>query len=363
MTGNFSTPKTLAAYKRLIDEDIGRYAAYFRESTATQYGQFALLEVETFLDVLSRGGKRIRGSLVMAGYAMCGGTDTAMITQAARAIEMLHAYMLIIDDIQDRSAVRRGKPSAHTMLATYHQEHSLQGEASHAGMSLAINAALVGAHAAETIMANLNADPQLRLNALSITNRTMGITVHGQTYDIMNELVGEPSIADIEHVLDWKTAQYSFVNPLHVGMVLAGAGCRATDAITPYGLHLGRAFQIADDSLGVFGDEKEVGKNPIDDIREGKRTLLMLYALNHAPSTEEHDFLLHCLGNSNLTQKEFVRSRQIIEASGAKVYTQRLVDDEITVAVDSLTLGARLWTEEGTAFLAGLAEVIRRRRS
>ena len=357
-----TSAQTLASYKKQIDEDIAKYAEYIRGATAQQYGEFALLEVETFLDILGRGGKRIRGALVMAGYEMCGGTDTAMILQAARAIEMLHAYMLIIDDIQDRSLVRRGKPSAHSLLTAYHGKNKLRGEAAHAGMSLAINSALAGAHAAQVILANLNADQQLRLNALSITNRTMAITVHGQTYDIMNELVHEPNITDIERVLDWKTAQYSFVNPLHVGMVLAGADCRATDAITPYGLHLGRAFQIADDSLGIFGDEQEVGKSPVDDIREGKRTLLMLYALGHTPEVDK-EFLANCLGNADITRKDFTRCKDIIESSGARSYTQRLVDDEVAIAVDSLEAGTGLWTKEGTAFLQGLAEIIRNRRS
>jgi geranylgeranyl diphosphate synthase, type I len=363
MSDTPSFADTLATYKQAIDADIQGYGEYIRKTTAQQYGEFAELEVNTFLDILGRGGKRIRGALVMVGYEMCGGMDRAMIVQAARAIEMLHAYMLIIDDIQDRSPIRRGKPSAHALLADYHRLHDLRGSAKHAGMSLAVNAALAGAHAAQVILANLNADPQLRLNALSITNRTMGITVHGQTYDIMNELVAEPRMADIQRVLEWKTAQYSFINPLHVGMVLAGAGCEATDAITAYGLHMGRAFQIADDSLGIFGNEQEVGKSPLDDIREGKRTLLTLYALQHAQSADDRAFLGGCLGNAKLTQKEFQRCKQIIDASGARVYTQHLVDAETITAVESLGAGKGLWTEKGSVFLRKFAEAIRQRTS
>src|SRR4051812_33968660 len=111
----------LSAYKQAIDADIEIYAAYVRRVTGQQYGPYAELEVNTFLDILGHGGKRIRGSLVMAGYEMCGGHDRAMIVQAARAIEMLHAYILIVDDVQDRSPLRRGKPSAHEVLATYHR--------------------------------------------------------------------------------------------------------------------------------------------------------------------------------------------------------------------------------------------------
>jgi geranylgeranyl pyrophosphate synthase len=350
----------LAEYRAAIEDDIAAYAVRTRSSVAEQFGPYAELEVDTFLDMLSRGGKRVRGALVMAGYEMCGGYDRAMIVQAARAMEMFHAYLLICDDIQDRSKVRRGKPSAHEMLAAYHRKHKLKGSAAHAGVSLALNAALAGAHAAQTILANLNADPQLKLNAISITNRTLGITEHGQTYDIMNELVAEPSEEDVRHTLDWKTAQYSFVNPLHVGMVLAGAGCRETDAITPFAHHLGVAFQITDDILGVFGDEKTLGKSPMDDVREGKGTLLTVYALQHS-NAEDASFLKKCLGNAKLTKTDFARCREIIENSGARANAQKLAAEEATLAARSFNESKHLWTADGIAFLEGLSAYLARR--
>src|SRR5690606_34834055 len=105
------------------DADIAAYAEDVRKSTLEQYGQRVLdIEINLFLDMLERGGKRIRGGLVMAGYEMCGGTDRGMIVQAARAIEMLQAYILIIDDIQDRSSLRRGKPTIHKLVEAYHRK-------------------------------------------------------------------------------------------------------------------------------------------------------------------------------------------------------------------------------------------------
>lgn len=355
-------PDRLAAYKKAIDADIASYAEYVQLVTAQQYGPYAELEVNTFLDMLGRGGKRIRGALTMVGYEMCGGQNRDMIVQAARAMEMFHAYLLICDDIQDRSPIRRGKPSAHEFLAAYHRKHRLKGDASHAGVSLALNAALAGAHAAQIVLANLNAEPQLRLNALSITNRTLGITEHGQTYDIMNELVKTPSEQDIWRTLEWKTAQYSFVNPLHVGMVLAGAGCRETDAITPFARHLGIAFQIADDVLGVFGDEAELGKSPMDDIREGKGTLLTMYALKHA-QPEDRAFLQQCLGNAQLTQADFARCKDIIERSGARAQTESLAAQQLAIARESFEATKTLWTADGASFLEGLATYLAGRTS
>lgn len=350
----------MTEYKAAIDADIAAYATYVRSSTGEQYGQYVLeTETDIFLDILSRGGKRIRGALVMAGYEMCGGTNKKMILQAARAIEMLHAYILIIDDVQDRSALRRGKPSAHEMLATYHRKHKLKGDAAHSGLSLALNAGLAGAHAAQTILANMDADPQLKLNVISIANRTMAITAHGQALDIMNELVETPDIADIERVLEWKTALYTVINPLHVGMVLAGADCRATDAITPYGLHAGKAFQITDDILGIYGDEKDLGKTPGDDIREGKGTILTAYALKHAKPADK-DFLRKCLG-SPVTAKDFARCRQIIESSGALAHARSKASAHLEEAFQALDQAKGLWSTDGTEFLHDLALTLQNR--
>ncbi len=352
----------LHAYKTAIDADIAEYAKNIRDVTTAQHGAYAALSTDIYLDVLGRGGKRIRGSLVLCGYEMSGGTDRTMIMHAARAIEMLHAYMLIVDDVQDRSLLRRGKPTAHELFAEHHRTHGLKGDAAHAGMSLALNAALVGDHAAQMILANLGADAQLRLNALSIVNRTMLITCHGQTADMMNELSLRPTSSDIDRVLEMKTALYSFINPLHVGMVLAGAGCEYTDAITPYALHLGKAFQITDDILGIFGNEERLGKSPMDDIREGKATVLSVYALDHTTG-KEREFLDACLGNASLTPQDFARCRDIVQKSGARNHATAYATREITAALEALDAVHNKWPAADVAFLRDLAMTIKNRQA
>ncbi len=344
----------LVAYKQAIDEDIASYAAHIQASTKEQYGEYAALETSMFLEILSRGGKRIRGALVVVGYEMSGGKNRAMILQAARAIEMLHAYVLILDDIQDRSLLRRGKPTAHELFAKYHHEHHLRGDPTHFGISVAMNAALAGAHAAETILANLDADPELRLKVLSIVNRTLAITAHGQTCDMMNSLVPNPSEADIERVLEWKTALYSFINPLHVGMVLADADCHATDAITPFARETGKAFQITDDIMGIFGDEKALGKTTGEDIREGKATMLMQYTLAHAPSPDA-TFLRSHLGAAKLTARDLARCKEIVEKSGARSYAQAVAEQHAAAALKALDVERARWQAEDVDFLRQLA--------
>lgn len=354
--------KKLAQYKQAIDDDITAYTDRVRSSSLEQFGPLVReAEVDIFLDILNRPSKRIRGALVMAGYEMHGGTSQAMIIEAARAIEMLHAYILIVDDIQDRSNLRRGKPTAHKLLEDYHHKHNFKGDAYHAGISLALCAALAGGHAAQMVLANLDADSELKIKVISIVNRTMAITAHGQTLDIMNELVDEPSEADIDKVLEWKTALYTVTNPLQVGMVLAGAECASTTAISLYGSSVGRAFQITDDILGIFGNEKELGKTPGDDIREGKGTILMLHTLKNAPAADR-GFLKKCLGSQELTTQEFDKCKKIIQDHGldsARAKATKYLEEGLA----ALEKPNDLWSREGADFLKGLAVALQNRIS
>lgn len=354
--------RKLAAYKEVIDVDITAYSKQVKKSTLQHYGKDARLEVDAFLSVLSRGGKRIRGALAMLGYEMSGGTNTDMIIQVARVLEMMHAYILIIDDIQDRSIMRRGAPAAHVMLADHHDKHELAGDSGHFGVSIALNASISGMHAAQTLLANIDAPQDLRLKALSILNRTMLVTVHGQTNDIMNEVIAEVSQKDVDRVLEWKTAHYTFLNPLQLGMVLAGAEDETAEAITDYAMHAGRTFQITDDILGTFGSEFESGKSPMDDTREGKRTLLTVYALERAANGNKN-FLIQMLGNENLTPAEFHRCKDIIAETGALDFAKHQADKHVEQALASLDKEGERWTAEGVQFLRGLAEYLLTRTS
>lgn len=346
--------RQLMEYKRAIDADIATYADHVRQSTRAQFGEYPAVVTDAYLDMLSRGGKRIRGALVMAGYAMCGGADQVMITRAATALEMIHAYILIIDDIQDRSSVRRGKPTVHEILARYHREKGLRGDPGHAGVALALNAALSGAHAAQILLAGLSVSEELRLKALGIINLTMVTTAHGQTADIMNELLPEVDSEGIEQALEWKTAHYTILNPLCVGMVLAGAGCGDTDAIREYALHTGKAFQITDDIIGIFGDDRQTGKSVKDDIREGKRTVLTSYALAHASEPDKRA-LAGCLGDAGLTDEAFENCRRILRECGALAYARTQAEEHVRQAIDSLGHIQRSWDQQSVSFLRGLA--------
>ena len=244
----------LRSYQQAINDDIALYVAHVKTVTKQQYGEYPTAVTREYLDLLTRGGKRIRGALVICGYEMLGGTDKAMITRAATALEMLHASLLVIDDIQDQDVERRGKPAVHVALAEYHKKLKMSGNPKVTGISLALNAALTGSHAMQVLLAGLEVDPELKIKVIGIVNNTIVLTLHGQTYDIINAGLKTPKPEDVDRATEWKSAHYTFLNPLCVGMVLAGAGCEDTNAIRDYALNTGIAFQLADDIMD--GDVK-----------------------------------------------------------------------------------------------------------
>lgn len=347
----------LAEYKQVIDDDINQYVKELERTTLRLFGAYARLEIDAYTSILKRGGKRIRGSLAMAAYEMAGGRNRDLSVQLARALEMIHAYILIIDDFQDRSHIRRGGPAAHTLLARYHKRHELAGDSEHFGSSIALNAALAGNHLAQQVIAELDVPEPVRLQISRLVNNTMVTTAHGQTNDIMNEVIAEVSERDIERVLEWKTAHYTFLNPIAVGMVLAGASEADIAGMHEYALHAGKAFQITDDILGTFGSEFESGKSPMDDIREGKRTIIVAYALDHT-NDENKNFLVQMLGNESITPVEFERCKDILVESGALEYAQQGAEVHVTKAQRSLGLVAY-----DTGFLSGLAASLLHRKS
>lgn len=354
----------LLAYKSELDEDIRTVSAQIKRKTLQDYTAYSRVATDTYLDILSRGGKRIRGALALVGYEMLNGQNRTMAIQAARALEMMHAYILIIDDIQDRSPVRRGGPTAHVMLAEYHRKHNLSGRSEHFGMAIALNAALTGGHLAQQTLSEIDADTTAKLRAITILNQTMVITAHGQTNDIFNEAIAQVSEREADNVLEWKTAHYTFLNPLMIGMTLAGASDSEAAAVSDYAMAAGRAFQITDDILGTFGSEFESGKSPLDDIKEGKRTLLVTYALAHAPKADQY-FLLQMLGNEKLSQAEFDRCKEIIVNCGALEYAKNKSINYVQQADAALTKASKQhqWNPKAVSFLRGLVGYLPSRHS
>jgi geranylgeranyl diphosphate synthase, type I len=347
----------LAGYKKLIDDDIRAYCDDLVNQTHENFGEYPTEAVKAYCGLLNRGGKRIRGALTMTSYYMLGGTNDDVALQAARAIEMFHAYILMVDDIQDRSEVRRGGPTGHIQLKNYHEQHHLKDDSQHFGESIALNGFLIGLHSGLNVLADLDIDPYKKLAAIRNVNLHFIATAHGQSMDIFNEVLETVEESDVDKVLLWKTAFYTFMNPLQLGAILAGASDADLKNIEEYSLYAGRVFQITDDILGTFSEEEASGKSPLDDIKEGKRTLLTVKAIEMAPKADAY-FLEQMLGNKQLTSAEFHRCRHIIEESGALAYAKEQAKESVVDALAALEQVKKSWAEEQVVFLQQLVQFL-----
>ncbi len=344
----------LAEYKKLVDQDIQAYGKTMQEQ-AKQYGEAAQITAEAFVAILTRGGKRIRGCLVLTGYAMCGGTDRAVALQAARAIEIIQAYMLIQDDIQDKSSLRRGGPSAHHSLQQTHKDLGLQSSAEHFGLSLALNAAGAGNHAAQSILASLPVDPGRRLDAIIHLNDCLVATTYGQSGDIYNESAQSVTEQDITNVMIQKTAYYTAWNPLVLGMLLARTVTPTEIQLAKrFALEVGQLFQLSDDYVSTFAGAAKTGKNPRDDLAEGKRTMLVQYSLDHA-GAKDAKFLKQCLGTS-LSQESFERCKKIMQDCGAVEAIKNRMRRHTAAAGKILQTAPKNWEAKNVAVLNSIVE-------
>lgn len=298
---------------------IGDDLVVFADSWKMTTSEYSKDAVAAFCDILLRGGKRFRGILAYRSYYYSGGSDDTVAIAAARIFEILQASLLIVDDIADRSELRRGGPSAHILLKTASKQQKLKGDATHYGNVQAMNVAYAGPPKAVNELLTLPVSDVIKARTIRQFNDNILTTISGQIDDVFNEVTPEHvSEAMIESVLRRKTALYTFLSPLELGAQLAGREV-LPEALRNYSLAAGCAFQIADDIISTFGSSKTTGKGSNDDIREGKVTLLARYALDTAPSGDKKT-LQAILGNTNATEEECGSVRHIFETTGAVSY-------------------------------------------
>ncbi|MCA9328435.1 polyprenyl synthetase family protein, partial [Candidatus Saccharibacteria bacterium] len=203
--------RVFVSYKKLINSRLEKITKDIVSESSEHGGSSGRLLAEEFTTQLNSGGKRLRGALLLLSHKGAGGGDDEQALQVACALEMIHTYILMIDDVQDRSPIRHGQPTAHVRLAEQFNDR-------HTGMSLSLNAALYGLHQAEKLLANSGATHE----TIAYINDGMVITAFGQTDDIINDTRDSVAIDDVLNVADQKTAHYSIENPLTVGLLLAG---------------------------------------------------------------------------------------------------------------------------------------------
>jgi geranylgeranyl diphosphate synthase type I len=290
-----------------------------------QLGEPLTPVVHALRDFLLDGGKRLRPAFCYWGWRGAGGQPGEEIVTAATSLELLQACALIHDDLMDGSDTRRGLPSIHRRFAALHQRSGWLGAPDGFGAAAAILLGDLCLSWSDEMFdgCGLAAGRIRRGKALFDVMRTE--LMAGQYLDVLEQAVGGGSVERARRVIRFKSAKYTIERPLHIGAALAGAADEVLTAYSAYGLPLGEAFQLRDDVLGVFGDPAETGKPAGDDLREGKRTVLVAMALERADERQA-EVVRRLLGDPGLDADGVDRLRQVIEETGALTEAEKMID-------------------------------------
>jgi len=305
------------------------------------------------LEELLAAGKRLRPAFCYWGWRGAGGEDCQAILAAAAALELLHASALVHDDVMDGSDTRRGRPSLHRLFAMRHAEQRWRGSPESFGTGAAI---LLG----DLLLAwtdgmyhgsGLPAGALRRGQAVLDLMRTEMIA--GQYLDLLGQAAGNETVESALRVAEYKTARYTIERPLHLGAALAGCPEGAVPAaFSAYGRPLGVAFQLRDDILGVFGDPAETGKPASDDVREGKRTVLLAIARARAGAAQARVIDAR-IGDPRLDEAGAAEVRAVITDTGALAACEAMIGKHVAEAMAAL--GQAPITDGAKTALAELA--------
>jgi geranylgeranyl diphosphate synthase, type I len=283
--------------------------------------------VEAVADLM-RSGKRLRPAFCYWGWRGAGGTDTEQILPAATALEFFQAAALIHDDVMDGSDTRRGMPAVHRRFEALHGRARWAGEGDRFGLAGAVLVGDLCLVWCDELLAGSGLPAAQLRRARPVFDRMRTELMAGQYLDMLEQAVapgrGQGATERARRVIRYKSAKYTVEHPLLIGGLLAGADDALLAAYSGYGLPLGEAFQLRDDVLGVFGDPALTGKPAGDDLREGKRTVLVAEALERAAPAQEA-LLQRLLGDPDLDAAGVEELRAVIRDTGALDAVEELI--------------------------------------
>ncbi|MEA2071025.1 MAG: polyprenyl synthetase family protein [Asgard group archaeon] len=312
----------------VIQEVIEELNKLFTEKSLKreQLDGFGEIFYQEFDRYLSGGGKRVRPFLVKTAFEAVGGDySEGNLMRAALAIELLHNGSLLHDDVIDKDETRRGKPAFHVLFRNYYQEKlpEKKEKASNFGEAISIFAGdLCFPYAIESLVqsgfSNDLISKSLHAFAQGFKQVIDGVIL--ETGHTMKPTISEEEYLKIIHL---KTGAL-IRKAVEIGAIL-GKGTRSQiNALTEYCNHLGKAFQIQDDILGIYGNPDKLGKPIGGDIREAKQTLLRIYSMTHG-TKEQKKFIQNIMGKENLTTKELEKIQQIFKETGALEYAMKAI--------------------------------------
>ncbi|WP_226344932.1 polyprenyl synthetase family protein [Agilicoccus flavus] len=344
--------------RRRVQEEIDRELAHQGDVLA-ELGPDVRPLVDAVASLMT-GGKRLRAAFTHVGYLAAGGRDEASAIRAATAMEFFQAAALLHDDVMDASDVRRGAPTAHVALADLHRRRAFTGDAQRFGEAGAILAGDLCLVWSEEVFATCGLPPAELARARRCFDDMRSQLMAGQFLDVLDAARGWSGldaagrIEAARRVIRYKSARYSVQQPLLIGADAGGVDAHDRAALARFGLDLGEAFQLRDDILGVFGDPSTTGKPAGDDLREGKRTVLVALTLGLADAAGAAD--LEAGLGADLSSADVDRLRAIIVDSGGLAALEDMIAERTRGAREALESTTRL-RDGGVDALLELADL------
>jgi geranylgeranyl diphosphate synthase type I len=347
-----------------MPQDFGSYVVRVRREVEARLGEFfearraeargrgadVAAVAEGVQQLTMRGGKRLRAVLLAAGYEACGGEGgSQVVAMAGVSLELFQTYLLAHDDLMDRDDVRRGGPSLPALMRARF------------GVELADAMTILGGDLASAWAQRALFEADLPAKNLMLASQELGQVhdqvVSGQILD-MRSASTEPREVEIVHAL--KTASYTVRGPVVMGAHLASASEAQVRSLVAYGEPLGIAFQLRDDVLGLFGDAAATGKPAGNDLREGKRTTLVLETLRDTGSRAARA-VSRVLGQRSAGDADVREAIGEIEACGALSRVEARIAELVSQSREALSRAALL--DGGRALLEGAIDALTERRS
>ena len=317
----------------------------------------------TARDCVLANGKRVRPTFAYWGWrgVVGGGEPLATVLPALAALELLHTFALVHDDVMDASDTRRGLPTAHRAAAARHRAAGHTGDPDRFGETVAVLIGDLCMVWADRLLAHATVPPSRLLDVRHCYDQMRIETVAGQYLDVLGEHdAANWSVDRALRVARYKTASYTVQRPLLFGACLAGAAADAPliAAYTRYGLAVGEAFQLCDDLLGVYGDPATTGKPAGDDLRTGKPTALLMLARQLATPSQRR--ALERAGTVT-GAREVARLAELVADTGAVARVERMISDRVAEALSALHTASI--DETARTALTGLATAATSRRA
>lgn len=325
----------VASLRASVTSQLDAYFAH-RYGGVSEIGEPMQFAVEHLKRFVLGGGKRIRPLYGWVGFVGGGGLasaeDPEAVLRAVSALELIQACALIHDDIIDASDTRRGAATIHRAVESQHRLGDLNGDSAAYGRNTAILIGDLALAWADDMWRSSGVSAEALARAQEPWQGMRTEVLGGQLLDIYLEAVGSESAEMADRVNRYKTAAYTIERPLHLGAALAGAPEETIEAFRGYGRDIGIAFQLRDDILGVYGDTEITGKPAGDDLREGKRTVLVAEALVLLDAAGSADAATLREGIGHVTDAADVAALSAIIAESGAVDAVEARIDELTAS-------------------------------